>query len=100
MGKRHSSGSLLNTLVKWPGCEVIGCEAGTLRRWSLRRWTDRGIVVAYNKEAAEHRFFDRWSGESLPSYALTEPPEPPQARRVPTSDHDVIGLFPEPQSRT
>ena len=79
---------------------LVGLEAGTLRRWSLRRWTDRGIVVAYNKEAAEHRFFDRWSGESLPSYALTEPPEPPQGGRVPTSDHDVIGLFPEPQSRT
>jgi hypothetical protein len=62
---------------------------------SLRRWTSRGIVVAYNREAAEHRFFDRWSG-NLP--AADAPAAPPGAR-VPTSDRDIIGLFPEPQTR-
>ena len=77
---------------------LVGFEAGSLRRWSLRRWTNRGIVVATNREAAEHRFFDRWSG-SLPSaYASNEPASPPGAR-VPTSDQDIIGLFPEPQTR-
>src|SRR3954453_18827069 len=79
---------------------LVGFEAGSLRRWSLRRWTNRGIVVAYNREAAEHRFFDRWSG-SLSATAAG--PEPPGGRlpgaRVPTSDHDIIGLFPEPQTR-
>ena len=74
---------------------LVGFEAGSLRRWSLRRWTNRGIVVAYNREAAEHRFFDRWSG----SLAPTEPPAPPPGARVPTSDQDIIGLFPEPQTR-
>ena len=75
---------------------LVGFEAGSLRRWSLRRWINRGIVVAYNREAAEHRFFDRWNVQE-PASALREPPPPPA--HVPTSDHDIIGLFPQPQSR-
>ena len=75
---------------------LVGFEAGSLRRWSLRRWTSRGIVVASNREAAEHRFFDRWSG-SLP--AADAPAAPPPGGRAPTSDQDIIGLFPEPQTR-
>jgi uncharacterized protein DUF2628 len=77
---------------------LVGFEAGSLRRWSLRRWTNRGIVVAANREAAEHRFFDRWSG-SLPADAAPAEPPPPPGARVRTSDHDIIGLFPEPQAR-
>ena len=76
---------------------LVGFEAGSLRRWSLRRWTNRGIVVAYNREAAEHRFFDRWSGSLAASTAPPQPPPP--GARVPTSDQDIIGLFPEPQTR-
>jgi hypothetical protein len=78
---------------------LVGFEAGSLRRWSLRRWTNRGIVVAYNREAAEHRFFDRWSGSLPADAARAEPPVPPPGARVPTSDQDIIGLFPEPQTR-
>jgi hypothetical protein len=79
---------------------LIALEAGTLRRWSLRRWTDRGIVVAYNREAAEHRFFDRWQGEPAP-YASppATPPRPSQAPGHVASDQDIVGLFPQPQSR-
>ncbi len=75
---------------------LVGFEAGSLRRWSLRRWNDRGIVVAHNREAAEHRFFDRWGGQEQASIS-PEPPPPPA--HVPTSDHDIIGLFPQPLSR-
>src|ERR1043165_1350632 len=75
---------------------LVGFEAGSLRRWSLRRWTNRGIVVAYNREAAEHRFFDRWSG-GMPHGNASTAPRPPGP--VPTSDQDIIGLFPEPQVR-
>ena len=77
---------------------LVGFEAGTLRRWSLRRWTNRGIVVAYNREAAEHRFFDRWSGH-MPASASAEPRASRPPGHVPTSDQDIIGLFPEPQTR-
>ena len=87
---------------------LIALEAGTLRRWSLRRWTDRGIVVAYNREAAEHRFFDRWQDDA-PAYR--GPGEPPlhahapnhassqASSHGPASDQDIIGLFPQPQPR-
>ena len=78
---------------------LVGFEAGTLRRWSLRRWTNRGIVVAYNREAAEHRFFDRWAGGAPAASALGPAASPPPGTRVPTSDQDIIGLFPEPQAR-
>jgi hypothetical protein len=76
---------------------LVGFEAGTLRRWSLRRWTSRGIVVAPNREAAESRFFDRWSNNAPASPASAEPSPP--ATHVPISDQDIIGLFPEPQAR-
>jgi hypothetical protein len=83
---------------------LVGFEAGTLRRWSLRRWTERGIIVAYNREAAEHRFFDRWQGREGGSYEATMPPTspepPPIPPHVPTSDADIIGLFPQPQTRS
>jgi hypothetical protein len=77
---------------------LIGCEAGTLRRWSLRRWNERGIVVADSREEAERRFFDRWSNERT----VTPPPASPVAR-APLSwpappQQDVVGLFPQPQS--
>jgi hypothetical protein len=79
---------------------LVGFEAGSLRRWSLRRWINRGIVVAHNREAAEHRFFDRWNVQAPASTSTEPPPAPPQPpAHVPTSDHDIIGLFPQPQSR-
>ena len=77
---------------------LVGFEAGSLRRWSLRRWTNRGIVVAANREAAEHRFFDRWSGSLPADVAAAKPPGSPVAR-APASAEDIIGLFPEPQTR-
>jgi hypothetical protein len=81
---------------------LVGFEAGSLRRWSLRRWTSRGIVVAYNREAAEHRFFDRWNERDGGAYEATMPPTspvPPPAQ-MPAQGQDVIGLFPEPQPRS
>ena len=77
---------------------LVGCEAGTLRRWSLRRrWTNVGLVVAPNQEMAERRFFESWSADaSLPQATAAAPPP---AMHAPASHHDVMGLFPEPQSR-
>ena len=77
---------------------LVGCEAGSLRRWSLRRrWTNVGLVVAPNQEMAERRYFESWSADASLPQATAAPPPP--AVRVPTSDHGVMGLFPEPQSR-
>ena len=77
---------------------LVGCEAGSLRRWSLRRrWTSVGLVVAPSQETAERRFFESWSADavSLPPAAAPAP----QSTRMPEPSPDVIGLFPEPQAR-
>jgi hypothetical protein len=78
---------------------LVGCEAGSLRRWSLRRrWSNVGLVVAPNQETAERRFFESWSAD-----AVTPPPvaaaPPSSSMRMPEPAPDVIGLFPEPQAR-
>lgn len=76
---------------------LIGCEGGTLRRWSLRRrWAQVGLVVAPNQELAERRFFESWSADGL---TLSPPAPPPSAMRMPEPAPAVIGLFPEPQAR-
>jgi hypothetical protein len=84
---------------------LVGCEAGTLRRWSLRRrWTNVGLVVAPNQETAERRFFESWSAAASTAGTTASPPPapPPSAfvspRAPQSSAPDVIGLFPQPQS--
>jgi hypothetical protein len=77
---------------------LVGCEAGTLRRWSLRRrWSNVGLVVAPSQETAERRFFESWSADmtSLPAAAAP----PPSSMRMTEPATEVIGLFPEPQAR-
>jgi hypothetical protein len=84
---------------------LVGFEAATLRRWTYnrRRWGNLGIVVGRNREEAERRFFDRWSGthEFTAAAAPSPPPIPsmPQAPSQTSASTQVIGLFPEPQSR-
>jgi hypothetical protein len=80
---------------------LIGCEAGSLRRWSLsRRWTQVGVVAARDLEEAERRFFEEWTGDALPpvspmSTYVPPPPASPMAQPSP----DVLGLFPQPEPR-
>ena len=76
---------------------LVGFEAASLRRWTYgrRRWGNLGLVVARNLETAEHRFFDRWVERN----ELPPSPPPPPNMRIPPSSPEVIGLFPEPQSR-
>src|SRR6202051_754615 len=42
---------------------LLGFEAASLQRWTLsrRKWRQLDIVVADDEEAAERRFFDRWT---------------------------------------
>ncbi|HET7885333.1 MAG TPA: DUF2628 domain-containing protein [Bradyrhizobium sp.] len=89
---------------------LLGFEAASLRRWTLsrRNWRQLEIVVADDEEAAERRFFDRWtarqrvSANDQPSIDRGAPPPtrdiPGQAfSRPPSSPRDeIIGLFPEP----
>ena len=77
---------------------LVGCEAGSLRRWSLRRrWTNVGLVVAPTQETAERRFFESWSADAASPLAAAAPA--PLPTRMPEPSPDVIVLFPEPQSR-
>jgi len=74
---------------------LVGFEAATLRRWTYTRrgWRNLGPVVAPTLEAAEHRFFDSWVARATPQAP------PPPTLPISTASPDVIGLFPEPQSR-
>ncbi len=80
---------------------LIGFEAATLRRWTLRRngWSELGIVTGTDVEAAERRFFDTWVAQAdKPVPPATLPPASLPIR-MPPATSDIIGLFPEPQSR-
>jgi hypothetical protein len=78
---------------------LMGLEAASLRRWSYSRgkWRQIDFVVADDEEAAERRFFDRWTSHDdaarPPSYQV--PTSPNQPRAMPASQ-GIIGLFPEP----
>jgi Protein of unknown function (DUF2628) len=89
---------------------LMGFEAASLRRWSLsrRKWRLLDIVVADDEEAAERRFFDRWTarqrGFTNDQYAVDRG-APPPTRNIPGQPFSkappplpqggIIGLFPE-----
>jgi hypothetical protein len=78
---------------------LVGLEAGSMQRWTYRRrgWKEHGLVVAPSRELAERRFFDAWiERDTAPT---TPAPSAPAGKRSPPFASDVIGLFPEPQSR-
>ena len=89
---------------------LLGFEASSLKRWTLsrRNWRQLDIVVADDEEAAERRFFDRWTarqrltGNDQPAVDRGGPPPtrdvPGQAfsKPPPLPRDDIIGLFPEP----
>ncbi len=89
---------------------LLGFEAASLQRWTLARRGSRqlDIVVADDEEAAERRFFDRWTakrGRVVDDQSSVDRGAPPPTRSVPGQPfskppplpHDsIIGLFPEP----
>jgi Protein of unknown function (DUF2628) len=89
---------------------LLGFEAASLRRWTLsrRNWRQLDIVVADDEEAAERRFFDRWTakqhalGNDQPAIDRGAPPPTraiagqPFSQPPPLPQNDIIGLFPEP----
>jgi hypothetical protein len=89
---------------------LLGFEAATLERWSLSRgkWRQLDIVVADNREAAERRFFERWTAKqralSNDQLAIDRGAPPPTrdipgqpfSKPPPLPHGDIIGLFPDP----
>jgi hypothetical protein len=89
---------------------LMGFEAASLWRWTLsrRNWRQLDIVVADNEESAERRFFDRWTvkardlGDDQAAVDRGAPPPTrdipgrPFSRPTPSSQSEIIGLFPEP----
>jgi hypothetical protein len=87
---------------------LMGFEAASLQRWTLsrRNWRQLDIVVADDEEAAERRFFDRWTAKrrglsnDQPSVDRGGPPPtrdiPGQPFSKPPPSDEIIGLFPQP----
>jgi hypothetical protein len=89
---------------------LLGFEAASLKRWTLsrRRWRELDVVVADDEEAAERRFFDRWTAKQralVNDQAAVDRGGPPPTREVPGQSFskppplprdEIIGLFPEP----
>src|SRR2546429_9494867 len=88
---------------------LMGFEAASLRRWTLsrRKWRQLDIVVADDEEAAERRFFDRWTARNRVTNDLysverggppptRNTPSQPFAKPPPIPQGGIIGLFPEP----
>lgn len=88
---------------------LMGLEAASLRRWTFSRgkWRLLDVVVADDEEAAERRFFDRWTMKRTvdfdPSAVDRGAPPPtrnsqgqPFSQPPPVPRNDIIGLFPQP----
>ena len=89
---------------------LLGFEAATLERWTLsrRNWHQLDIVVADDGEAAERRFFDRWTAKRRAlsnDFSAVDRGGPPPTRDIPGQPFskppplphsDIIGLFPDP----
>jgi hypothetical protein len=89
---------------------LTGFEAASLERWTLsrRNWRQFDVVVARNREAAERRFFDRWSAQRRDRTShqpAVDRGAPPPTRDIPgqpfskppsMAQSEIIGLFPQP----
>ena len=88
---------------------LMGFEAASLWRWTLsrRHWRQLDIVVADDEEAAERRFFDRWTAKQriINDQLAVDRGAPPPTRDIPGQPFSrppplpgssIIGLFPEP----
>lgn len=81
---------------------LMGFEASSLRRWTLSRRKCHllDLVVADDRDSAEHRFFDRWvSSQRRAPYGGHDRGAPPPVRDFPSQPlprNEVLGLFPQP----
>ena len=89
---------------------VAGVDVASLQRWTFSRgnWRQLDIVVADDEDAAERRFFDRWTagrrGASYDPLSVDRGGPPPTrdipgqsfSKPPPLPEGSIIGLFPEP----
>ena len=82
---------------------LVGIEASSLRRWKLSRrgFASVGVVVGDDLEDAERRFFDGWTEQSEPPARAAPPPPPSQApsQFLGSASSEIVGLFPQPETR-
>jgi hypothetical protein len=76
---------------------LLGLEAATLKRWTLGRrgFRQLDVVIADDEDAAERRFFDRWTAKGADAY---QPPVErggaPPVRSPSSAPGEIFGLFP------
>jgi hypothetical protein len=84
---------------------LLGLEAGSLLCWTLsrRRFRQLDLVVADDQDAAERRFFDRWTSVQPHPVGFSLPIDrgaPPPTRNIPlpaaSLQGDIVGSFPRP----
>jgi hypothetical protein len=109
---RLGAGSGAILLVDFLIALLMGFEAASLQRWTLSRhnWRQLDIVVADDEEAAERRFFDRWTAKQRGlsnDQSASDRGGPPPTRDVPgqpfskpppAAQSEIIGLFPQPEA--
>ncbi|MDR3467262.1 MAG: DUF2628 domain-containing protein [Xanthobacteraceae bacterium] len=83
---------------------LTGFEGASVQRWSCSRgrWRLLDVVVANNRGAAEHRFFERWNethaGGFVPPVDRGAPPPVRPSSGGPAGFGEVMGLFPQPRA--
>jgi len=100
LGVAESSGFLVWFLLSL----LVGMEAPTLLRWKLSRrgYENLGVVVGEDLEDAERRFFDGWvdeSGRLATPAPVAPPPSAPSPFDRPAPSGEIVGLFPQPETR-
>lgn len=79
---------------------LTGFEAGSLMRWSYSRraWRMLDVVVAKNRDEAEHRFFERWNDGRSPAIDRGAPPPVRPSAPASSGFGEIMGLFPQPRT--
>ena len=78
---------------------LVGIEASSLLRWKLTRrgYDNLGVVVAEDQDIAERRFFDGWVSDT--GRLATRSPPAPSAFEGRAQSSEIVGLFPQPETR-
>src|SRR5947207_6765306 len=99
LGIEESAGGLVWFLTSL----LAGIEASSLLRWKLARrgYENLGVVVAEDQDIAERRFFDGWVSDTGRLATRSPPAAPPASSAFEGRAHssEIVGLFPQPETR-